>query len=127
MPHRTVRCIGAVQMSTSHSRKNEGVLHYNSPDCPVSQWSNGSQRQRSTLQSATVARQSQKHRSQRAPECLVWLEDNAPQRSTAQNPNDCADVARTGQCTVAVRWRTGLSGAPIASSLGQRLQSGWGL
>jgi hypothetical protein len=28
--------------------------------------------------------------------CPVKLEDKAPQRSTAQNPNGCADVARTG-------------------------------
>jgi hypothetical protein len=41
----------------------------------------------------------------------VQLEDKRLQRSTAPNPNGCADVARTGQCTVAVRWRTGLSGA----------------
>jgi hypothetical protein len=57
-----------------------------------------------------------------APDCPVQLEDKALQRSTDQNPNGCADVARTGQCTVLVRWRTRLSGAPIASSLGQRLQ-----
>jgi hypothetical protein len=35
-----------------------------------------------------------------APDCLVQLEDKRLQRSTAPNPNGCADVARTGQCTV---------------------------
>jgi hypothetical protein len=30
-----VRCTRTVQVSTSHSRENEGALHYNSQDCPV--------------------------------------------------------------------------------------------
>jgi hypothetical protein len=50
------------------------------------------------------------HKSQRAPDCPVQLEDKGIQRSTAQNPNGCTDVARTEQCAVIVRWRTGLSG-----------------
>jgi hypothetical protein len=41
-------------MSTSHSRKSQGALRYNSPDCPVSQRATTIQRQRSTLQSATL-------------------------------------------------------------------------
>jgi hypothetical protein len=131
VPPDSVWCTRAVQMSTSHSQKNGGVLHYNSLDCPVSQRSNGSLRQRSTLQSATVmnsaATESEAQKSERtglsgvAPDCPVQLEDKAPQRSTAQNPNGCADVARTGQCTVHVRWCTRLSGAPIASSFGQQI------
>jgi hypothetical protein len=32
-----------------------------------------------------------------APDCPVQQDDKAPQRST--DPNDCADVARIGQCT----------------------------
>jgi hypothetical protein len=74
---------------------------------------------------ATVPRQSQKRRSQRAPDCPVQLEDKCLQRSTAPNPNGCADVTRTGQCTVPVRWRTGLSGAPIASRNQPTTRSGW--
>jgi hypothetical protein len=31
-----------------------------------------------------------------APDCPVHLEDKHLQRSTAPNPNGCADVARTG-------------------------------
>jgi hypothetical protein len=62
-----------------------------------------------------------------APDCPVQLEDKHLQRSTAPNPNGCADMVRTVQCTVAVWWRTGLSGAPITNSPCQRLQSGWGL
>jgi hypothetical protein len=56
-----------------------------------------------------------------APDCPMQLEDKELQRSTALNPNAYTDVAYTGQCTVPVRWHTGLSGAPIASSLHQRL------
>jgi hypothetical protein len=52
-----------------------------------------------------------------APDCPVQLEDKRLQQSTAPNPNGCADVARTGQCTVAVRWRTGLSGVPSPTAL----------
>jgi hypothetical protein len=60
-----------------------------------------------------------------APDCPVQLEDKGFQRSTAQNPNGCADVTRTEQCTVAVRWRTGLSGVPIASKIQPTTRSGW--
>jgi hypothetical protein len=74
---------------------------------------------------ATVPRQSQKRRSQRAPDCPVQVEDKRPQWSTAQNPNGCADVACTGQCTVTVQWCTGLSGASIASRNQPTARSGW--
>jgi hypothetical protein len=66
-------------------------------------------------------------RSQRAPDCPVQLEDKSSNGRPAPNPNGWADVARTGQCTVVVRWRTGLSGAPIASSLPNDYGSGWRL
>jgi hypothetical protein len=35
-----------------------------------------------------------------APDCPVQQDDKRLQRSTAPNPNGCADVARTEQCTV---------------------------
>jgi hypothetical protein len=38
-----------------------------------------------------------------APDCPVQQDDKPPQRSTAPNPNGCADVARTGPCTITVR------------------------
>jgi hypothetical protein len=60
-----------------------------------------------------------------APDCPVQLEDKRPPQSTAQNPNGCADMAHTGQCTVTVLWRTGLSGAPIASRNQPTARSGW--
>jgi hypothetical protein len=50
----SVRCTRTVQMSTSHSRESQDALRYNSPDCLVSQQATAIQRQRSTLQSATV-------------------------------------------------------------------------
>jgi hypothetical protein len=55
VPPDSVRCTRAVQVSTSHSRKNEGALRYNSPDCPVSQRATVIQRHRSTLQSNTMS------------------------------------------------------------------------
>jgi hypothetical protein len=90
-------------------------------------------RQRSTLEMSEVNSAMTEVRAQKsegtglsgvAPDYPVQLEDKRLQRSTASNPNGCADVARTGQCTVAVRWRTRLSGALIASSLCQWLGSG---
>jgi hypothetical protein len=74
MAHRTVRCATgqcpvhqAVQLQTSHSWEFQGALHYNSPDCPVSQRSNGSLRANGHLPQWTV------HvRSQRALDCPVW-------------------------------------------------------
>jgi hypothetical protein len=60
-----------------------------------------------------------------APDCLVQQDDKASNGRPAPNPNGCADVARTGQCTVAVWWRTGLSGAPIAIRIQPTTRSGW--
>jgi hypothetical protein len=60
-----------------------------------------------------------------APDCPVQQDDKALQRSTAPNSNGCADVARTGQCTLTVRWHIGLSGAPIASRNQPTTRSGW--
>jgi hypothetical protein len=75
------------------------------------------------------AAQKSKQESQRSQDYPVQQDDKAPQRSTAPNPNDCAEVARTGartgQCTVTVRWRTGLSGAPIANRIRPTTRSGW--
>jgi hypothetical protein len=123
--HCPVRHPGALR--TSHSREILGALRYNSPDYPVCHRSNDSLCTNGSLQKqqCSVPRQKSERRSQRAPDCPVQLEDKAPQRSTALNPNGCADVARTGQCTMTVRWRTGLSGAPIASRNQPTARSGW--
>jgi hypothetical protein len=60
-----------------------------------------------------------------APDCPVQQDDKVPQRSTAPSPSSCADVVRTGQCTVTIQWRTGLSGATIASRNQPTARSGW--
>jgi hypothetical protein len=70
------------------------------------------------------AAQKSEQRSQRdtglsgvALDCPVLQEDKAPTVARAPNPNGWVMWRRTGQTTVHVRWRTGLSGAPNASSL----------
>jgi hypothetical protein len=83
-----------------------------------------SARQRSPA-AVNSACQKTERRSQKASDCPVQLEDKRPQWSTPLNPNSCADVARTVQCIVAIRWRTGLSGAPIASRNHPMARSGW--
>jgi hypothetical protein len=114
--HRTVRCATRLSSEPSEQRLLAPMVDsakcYNMQQC------------RDRVRSAEV----RGHRTVRvAPDCPLHQDDRWLQRSTAQNPNGCADVARTGQCTVAVRWSTGLSSVPIASSLCQRLQSGWRL
>jgi hypothetical protein len=69
--------------------------------------------------------QKSERRSQRAPDCPVHEDDKGSNGLLALNPNSYTDVARTGQCTVTVQWRTGLSGAPIASRFQQMARSGW--
>jgi hypothetical protein len=113
------------QLQSGHSRESRGALHYNSPDCPVSQQSNGSLRANNRLCRATVRYsaaaevRAQKSEGTRlfgvAPDCPVQQDDKGSNGRIAPNPNGCADVARSRQCTVTVRWHTGLSGAPIAS------------
>jgi hypothetical protein len=56
----------------------------------------------------------------------VSQEDKAPTVDSAPNPNGWVTWRCTGQGPVRVRWGTGLSGAPIASSLPNGYQSGWG-
>jgi hypothetical protein len=74
------------------------------------------------------ATQKSEQRSQRgtglsgmAPDCPVWLEDKSSNGRPTPNPNGWVTSRHTGEGTVPVWWRTGLSGAPIASSLGQQL------
>jgi hypothetical protein len=144
----SVRCPRPYNRYTSHTREFGGALCYNSPDYPVCHRtvrcasgatvpcapmalckSNSAEQCRDRSQSAEV----RGHRTVRcgtglsgvAPDCPVQLKDKRPQRSTAQNPNGCADVARTGQCTVTVRWRTGLSDASIVSRIQPTARSGW--
>jgi hypothetical protein len=137
VPPDSVWCTRTVHVSTSHSRENEGALRYNSPDCPVCQWSNDYLRQWSTLIAGTVQHstaQKSEQRSQRgtglsgmALDYPVPQEDKASNGRPAPNPNGWVTWQRTVQGTVHVRWRTGLSDAPIASSLPNGYRSGWGL
>jgi hypothetical protein len=97
----------------------------------VRQRNNGSLRQRPTLQSATVgysavvevraAKSEGTRQSGVAPDCPVPQEDKVSNGRPAPNPNGWLTWRHTGQRTVIVRWCTGLSGAPITSSLHQRL------
>jgi hypothetical protein len=102
----TVRCTRAVQLQIGHSREFRGALRYNSPDCPVIQRSNGSQRANGRLCRAYCGEQCRAEvRAQKsevtglsgvAPDCPVQQKDKRLQRSTALNPNGRADVAHTG-------------------------------
>jgi hypothetical protein len=82
--------------------------------------------------------QSQSHRFRGAPDseqdlsgvasdCPVPQEDNGANGRLLPNPNDWVTWRRTGQPTVPVRWRPGLSGAPIDNSLLQWPFGGCGL
>jgi hypothetical protein len=62
-----------------------------------------------------------------APDCPVPQGDKAPTVDFAPNPNGWVTWRRTRHWTVSVRWCTGLSGAPIASSLPNDYFGGWGL
>jgi hypothetical protein len=84
-------------MSTNHSREFQGALHYNSPDCPVCQRSNGYLHQWSTLTAGIVQHsiaQKSEQQSQRGtglsgvtPDCPVPQEDKASNGRPAPNPN----------------------------------------
>ena len=90
----------------------------------MSQRSNDSLCQRSPAMVNSTC-QSQKRISQKAPDCLVQQDDKGSNGRPAPNPNGCADVARTAQCTMVVWWHIGLSGAPIASRNQPKARSGW--
>jgi hypothetical protein len=101
--HRTVRCVSGQQLSSANGRLYK-----------VLQWD-------------TMPRQKSEQQSHRAPDCPVPQEDKAPTIDRAPNPNGWVMWRLTGQRTVHVRWCTKLSGAPIAGSLPNGYQSGWGL
>jgi hypothetical protein len=98
--HRTVRCASGQRLSSA---------------------------QRSTLtdeQCSTVLRQKSEQRVRGAPDCPVWhwtvryrKRTKPPTVDRAPDPNGWVTWRHTGQPTVHVLWRTGLSGASIDSSL----------
>jgi hypothetical protein len=119
---------------TPQLRVSQAQLRYNSPDYPVchrtirctsgataicAQWSTLTDEQCST-----VPRQKSEQQVRGAPNCPVPHEDKASNGRPAPSRNDKMTWRRTGHCPVVHRT---LSGAPIASSLLQRLQFGWWL
>jgi hypothetical protein len=70
------------------------------------------------------ARQCQSNKVKGATDCTVPQEDKASNGRPAPNRNGWVTWRRTGQGTVPVRWRTGLSGAPLASSRPNRYGRG---
>jgi hypothetical protein len=73
-------------------------------------------RQRSSARMNSASQKSER-RSQRAPDCPMQQDDKGSNGRPAPNPNGCADVERTGQCTMTVQWHTVLSGnQPTARS-----------
>jgi hypothetical protein len=100
----SVRCTRTVQSQTSHSLVSQGALRYNSPDCPVHQWSNRYPVQRSTAKawmqsySARTVRaearavirgapNSEQYLSDAAPDCPVPLKVKASNGQKLLNPN----------------------------------------
>jgi hypothetical protein len=115
--HRTVRwCTGLFgESSTANSSplgKAKGRHGYNSPDCPVSQWSPAP-----TVGRAIFARHMDccngqlVHRTVRCALDSVRC-GNQPRGATIGYAK-FGRRSRTGPSTGLVRWRTGLSGAPL--------------
>jgi hypothetical protein len=101
-------------------------LRYNSPDCPVSQRSNGYFARNGRLQriKCAPARAEDRARAGGTPDSLQDL-SGAPTDSQA-GPHVRAPTVRTQRprdvagTPDSVRWRTGLSVAPVDNSLHQR-------
>jgi hypothetical protein len=124
-----------VQNWSSHSWEIAGALRYISPDCPVChqtvRWASGvttTCAQQSTLTALQCHGRSQRGTglSGAPPDCPVPQADKGTNGWLLQNPNGWMTWQRTGHWTVSVRWRTGLSGVPIDSSLPNDYLGGWG-
>jgi hypothetical protein len=134
VPPDSVRCTKDRTLRRSHTQEFNRALRCNLSDCPVCQRATTIERatvdsnsRNSELQCAAevnVAKSEGTGLSDVAPDCPVPQEDKAPTVHFALNPNSWVTWRRTGQCTVSVRWRIGLSGAPFASSLPNDYGSG---
>jgi hypothetical protein len=128
------------QTTLGNSEARSAIIHQTVPCAtglsgePAKQWLPA--RQRSTVKMSECNSAATEVRAQKsegtglsgvALECPMQQDDKRLQQSTTLNPNERTDVVRTGQCIVTVWWCIGLSSAPIASNLCQRLGSGWGL
>jgi hypothetical protein len=121
--HRTVS--GAPEESGSELASFGFPVRYNSPDCPVSQRSNGYSAPTVTCYSikCAPARAEVRARAGATPDSLQDLSGSPPDNQAGpqvrtptvgtQRPGDVAGAPDS------VRWRTGLSGAPVDSSLHQ--------
>jgi hypothetical protein len=136
VPPDSVWCTREDRLQTLHLRVFQAHLRYNSPNCPVChrtvRCATGATAicaQRSTLQSVQwisdirAASQRGTGLSGATPDCLVPHEDKA----SNGRPAPTLTNRLTWRSPDTVRWRTGLSDAPIASRLLQRLQFGWWL
>jgi hypothetical protein len=136
----SVRCTREDRLQTLHLRVSQAHLRYNSPDCPVChqtvQCASGATTicvQRSTL-TVNSAEQWKRQKSEQlvrgAPDYPVSHRTVRCHMRTKPPTVDQLQALTSGwrgSAQDTVRWRTGLSGAPIASSLLQRLQFGWWL
>jgi hypothetical protein len=128
--HRTVRCTpDSVRCSRNEASLEPASfgnsLRYNSPDCPVSQRSNGYFTPTVTCRSikCTPERAEVRHARSGAPDTLQCMSGEPPDIQVGpavrapmvgiQRPGDVAGAPDS------VWWRTGLSGAPCDSSLHQ--------
>jgi hypothetical protein len=101
--HRTVRCTSRATTKLCNGRLCKATMLY-------------SARQKSE-------QKSEAHQTVNRT-CPVPQEDNGANDRLLPNPNGWVTWRCTGQPTMPVRWRTGLSGAPIDSSLPQWLVGG---
>jgi hypothetical protein len=140
VPPDSVRCARIVQIKPAtlgFFQAPSAIIHRTirrAPDCPVHQRSNDYPAQRSTLMceqcvNSVSQKSEQKSESHQtvsgvASDCSVLHEDKAFNGQLLSNPNGWVTWRRTRQSTGPIRWRTGLSGAPIDSSLPQWLVGG---
>jgi hypothetical protein len=151
LAHRTVRCATGQcpvhqgeSAQTPQLRVSQAQLRYISPDCPVChqtvRCTSGATAicvQRSTLQSEQCNSDVRAEGQRGTGLSGVTPDYSVPSNGrSALRPNDKMTWRRTGHCPVVhrtlsggapdtVRWRTGLSGAPITSRLHERLDFGW--
>jgi hypothetical protein len=111
--HRTVRCATGLSSVAAKQRLNRATVDSTKATVRYSA------RQKSEHKSKT-------HRTVNRT-CSVPQEDNGANGRLLPNPNSWVTWQRTRQPIVPVRWRTGLSVAPIDSSLPQWPFGGWGL
>jgi hypothetical protein len=104
--HRTVRCTNGAMANSRNGRLCKG---YSALQCTTE-----------VRAEVRDAPDSEQDLSGMAPDCPVPQEDNASNGQLLPNPNGWVTWRRTRQPTVPVRWHTGLSAAPIDSSIPQR-------